>query len=210
MTLETTKNKPYQIVEPSAYKRMPWRNGLGETLEIAQGEDHLGQRFRISQAAVVNDGVFSNFQGLHRTLVLLSGAGIVLSHCDSTKNQRQHRLSKLLDIARFAGGDKTDAKLINGPIDDLNIMVREADTLSEVEACFAPSRHHVPSNKRCIFSAFYANQNCDIEMGAAEKIRLRADRFLVLQKDQNFNLTLGSGVFIKVLASVIFKELTIE
>ena len=190
----------YKIIQQSTYKRMPWKNGLGDTLEILVNEDEHGQRFRISQAAVVEDGLFSDFQGLHRTLVLLNGEGMALSHQNEAAIHTETQLSTLLDMARFAGGEKTYAELTNGPIEDLNVMVRETDTLSKVEACFAPHTINLTSDVRCLLRAFYANQACTITVDATEILQLHADSFLLIEQAQQLHLSLGSGVFIQVSA----------
>ena len=199
MTNNSALTTGYKIIEQRRYKRMPWKNGLGETLEILVDEDQHGQRFRISQAAVVEDGVFSDFQGMHRTLVLLSGQGIALAHKNSAGNDSRIVLSAVLDMARFAGGDKTHAELINGRIEDLNIMVRITDTLSEVAVCVAPRTISLPSDEQCLLRAFYANQACVTTVDAKEELQLLAHSILILEQAQQLHLSQGSGVFIQVL-----------
>ena len=200
MTDNSTLSTSYKIIQQSSYKRMPWKNGLGETLEILVSEDQHGLRFRISQAAVVDDGVFSDFQGMHRTLVLLSGEGLALSHQDTAANRTEHQLKTILDMASFAGGDTTYAELANGRIEDLNIMVRETDTLSEVAACFAPHTLSLASGARCLLRAFYANQACTIAVDEADKLQLHAHSFLLIEQAQQLHVSHGSGVFIKISA----------
>ena len=195
MTDDSALSTSYKIIPQSSYQRMPWKNGLGETLEIMVGEDQRGQRFRISQAAVVDDGAFSDFQGMHRTLVLLSGEGMTLSHQNT-----EHQLNTPLDIARFAGGDKTNAELTNGPIEDLNVMVRETDTRSAVAACFATETISLSSDARCLLRAFYANQACTITVDATEIVQLPAHSFLLIEQAQQLHLSQGSGVLIQISA----------
>ena len=187
------------IIEPAQYLRMPWKNGLGETLEIQKLEDNQGLRFRISQAAVKEDGVFSNFAGLHRTLVLLSGKGMTLDH-KSENSSHSHILSKVLDMARFSGGDETHAILKNGKIEDLNIMVREADTKADVYAYFAPTQFDVGNNSDNLLTAFYANQPCEIRVNNKEIFTLEASGFLVIKQNTALCLMAGSGVFIRITA----------
>lgn len=213
------------VIKQSGYKRMPWKNGLGETLEIYTLEDTTGLRLRISQAAVVEDCMFSQFSGLHRSLVLLSGDGMTLKHSllkspflkpDLLKKDTQHSVSDNdlhstvvialeapLDIARFSGGDLTYATLKNGAIEDLNIMVRQSDTCSEVAACFAPKRMNISSDNACIMSGFYANQDCSIAVNDIEKLQLQAHSFLLIEQAQYLYLSQGSGVFIQVLETTV-------
>ncbi|WCN11707.1 hypothetical protein GV054_01050 [Marinomonas mediterranea] len=123
--------KTYQITPSSSFKRMPWKNGLGETLEIIREDDEQGVLFRISQASVVEDGMFSDFSGLQRTLVLLSGKGMTLSH--SGEFSSENVLQAPLDTACFYGGDESIATLHSGAIEDLNIMVRKGAFKAHVQ-----------------------------------------------------------------------------
>lgn len=188
------------IIEPAQYQRMPWKNGLGETLEIQKLEDDQGLRFRISQAAVKEDGVFSNFAGLHRTLVLLSGKGMSLSHKNAQGEISTHSLSKPLDIARFSGGNETYATLKNGKIEDLNIMVREADTKADISAYFTPKQFDVANISDSLLTAFYANESCGIRVNDKETFMLEANDFLVIKQNMALSLIEGSGVFIQITA----------
>ncbi|BDX01813.1 hypothetical protein MACH16_05610 [Marinomonas pontica] len=192
------------IIEPSQYLRMPWKNGLGETLEIQRHEDKIGLRFRISQASVVENGMFSDFSGLHRTLVLLSGEGMTLGHKNGS-NRQLNTLSKPLNMARFSGGDETHATLKNGKIEDLNIMVRDTDTQARIEAYTAPCSFSF-SNNDTLFSGFYCNEKCTLEIDNGEVVNgeivsVDAHSTVIFSKDTRVLLSQGSGVFIQVFAS---------
>lgn len=98
---------------------MPWRNGLGTTVELAREDlaDGSGFAWRLSMADVTSDGEFSNFSGYDRTLLLLEGNGLTLD-CGSTVQ----RLQQPLQAARFRGEDATFATLHDGPVRDFNVM----------------------------------------------------------------------------------------
>lgn len=184
------------IIKQAEYQRMPWKNGLGETLEIQRNEDENGLRFRISQASVVEDGVFSDFSGLHRTLVLLSGEGMSLEHKSGSKRQL-NTLNKPLDMARFSGGDETHATLKNGKIEDLNIMVRDTDTQAKVQACTAPCTLSFSSNDT-LFCGFYVCEDGVFEMESVDALTVKAHSMVIGSENINATLRKGSGVFIKI------------
>jgi environmental stress-induced protein Ves len=197
-----------QIIPASNYKCMPWKNGLGSTLEVKRYDDSNGQRFRISKATVVEDGLFSDFTGQHRTLVLLSGEGMTLKHkCQN--HHSSHRLINNLDIARFSGGDETYATLDNNiAIEDLNIMVREKDTLAKVVAIRADQSLTPTKVASTLLSAFYANCDCMIDLRSnideEKTIRLVKGSFLCFKDprtliNKTIIITKGNGVFIEVL-----------
>lgn len=109
------------IISPEQFTQVPWKNGLGHTLELAINHGATMDNFdwRLSIATVSQDGQFSNFSGYNRTLVLISGNGLDLTHDE----QRSDHLAKLLQLACFDGGSHTVSRLHDGEIDDFNIMV---------------------------------------------------------------------------------------
>lgn len=112
----------YKIHTPDTFLSMPWRNGLGRTIELHSEKLPQSDNFawRLSMADVSNDGVFSDFSGYDRTLLLMQGEGLTLEH---NKGERDELL-EYLQAAHFDGGDKSHATLHNGPISDFNIMTK--------------------------------------------------------------------------------------
>jgi environmental stress-induced protein Ves len=123
------------IIEPASFRAMPWRNGLGTTIELLkQGlPDGKGFAWRLSMADVTTNGEFSNFSGYERTLLLLEGNGLTLA-CDGAN----HRLEKPLQSARFSGDDQTFATLHDGPVKDFNVMVRRQLCSARVSSSVHP------------------------------------------------------------------------
>jgi len=122
-----------RIVSPDRYRRMPWKNGGGETIEIAifpSNADLDTFAWRISTAIVGSDGPFSMFRGVDRTLSILSGNGISLSVGDDERMLDQ-------DTAPFSfpADVPAVARLIDGPITDLNVMTRRAGWRHKVRRC---------------------------------------------------------------------------
>ena len=111
-----------EIIAPTKFKTVPWKNGKGETIEMAINSGGTLDDFdwRMSMASVVEDGIFSNFTGYTRNLILIAGDGINLQHNDS----KIDRLSHLLDFATFDGGDKTVGNLHTSEITDFNVIAR--------------------------------------------------------------------------------------
>jgi hypothetical protein len=123
------KSSDISIISPEKYQSMPWRNGLGTTIELLK-KDLVGDQgfaWRLSMADVTSDGEFSNFSGYDRCLLLLEGVGLTLD-C----NGHQHRLEQPLQAARFRGEDQTYASLHAGPIKDFNIMTHRQHCTARV------------------------------------------------------------------------------
>jgi uncharacterized protein len=109
----------------------PWKNGGGVTREVAAFPEGAGLDafvWRVSIADVAQAGPFSRFAGIDRTLVLLSGAGMLLDEAGGAA----HALRKPLELARFEGETAVDARLIDGSTRDFNLMVRRSSAHADL------------------------------------------------------------------------------
>lgn len=107
-------------LRPEDYRRVPWKNGLGTTVEIArepEGEDQFV--WRVSVADVVSDGPFSRFEGIDRVIVTIEGAGMRLRHDGSAPVAL-----RAFEPHHFRGEAETECQLISGPVRDFNLMTR--------------------------------------------------------------------------------------
>ncbi|MGH8444395.1 MAG: HutD/Ves family protein [Solimonas sp.] len=112
------------VLRSSAHQRMPWKNGGGETFEIAVSPPAATLEsldWRISMAVVAQDGPFSVFPDIDRTLCVIDGAGLQL---DFGVAQGTHAVTRDSPPFAFAADAPMHARLIDGPIMDLNVMTR--------------------------------------------------------------------------------------
>jgi len=112
-----------KLLRASDHKRMPWKNGGGETVEITVSPDGAGLAdfdWRVSMATVATDGPFSVFPGIDRTLSIIDGEGMTLF----IEGREPVRLTQASDPLPFAADLPTSATLIDGTITDLNVMTR--------------------------------------------------------------------------------------
>ncbi|WP_020651892.1 HutD/Ves family protein [Massilia niastensis] len=101
---------------------VPWKNGGGSTIEIAIGPPDAGFEdfdWRVSLATIAEDGAFSQFRGVDRTLALVEGHGMTL-HIDG----QAMLISEADPVASFDGASLVQAKLSRGPTTDYNVMTR--------------------------------------------------------------------------------------
>ena len=97
--------------------KAPWPNGRGTSYEIAsQTPGVSGWAWRVAIAPVVEDCDFSHFENVHRQLLIISGGEMILNVGG------ENVICKPGEVAEFAGDVATTAKLVDGPIVDLNLM----------------------------------------------------------------------------------------
>lgn len=104
---------------------MPWKNGKGVTIEIAiHPADASVENFdwRLSTATVDSDGPFSVFEGIERSLSVLTGDGLVLS----VEGREDAALTIDSAPLTFPADSPTHARLTGSAITDLNAMTRRA------------------------------------------------------------------------------------
>ena len=111
-----------RIIRHADCRPMPWKNGGGVTTEImawppAAGLDDFD--WRISMAQVALGGPFSIFEGIDRTLTVLSGSMRL-----AAGEAQPIELSLKSQPYAFPGDVSTSATLIDGPVVDFNVMTR--------------------------------------------------------------------------------------
>jgi environmental stress-induced protein Ves len=119
---------------------MHWKNGKGSTIEIAvayEPSDAANFAWRLSRAAVDSDGPFSNFPGVDRILTILPGGGEGIS---LRVGQDVHTLRQLEPI-HFSGDADSSSKLLNGSLEDFNVMTKRGSAAARVrvfkqQGCF--------------------------------------------------------------------------
>jgi environmental stress-induced protein Ves len=121
------------VLTPADYRRMPWKNGGGHTTEIATfpaGSDFASFVWRVSIADVLQDGPFSPFTDVDRTLVLLAGGGMRLTgECGPIE------LRTAFEPIVFSGDASLQCSLLAGPVRDFNLMVRRGKARGTVVVC---------------------------------------------------------------------------
>lgn len=98
-----------------------WKNGGGETREILSwppGKTDFD--WRASIATIAQDGPFSTFPGIDRSITLLSGGGVHLF----SESEIDHHLSETGTPFAFSGDIALNARLLGGTTTDFNIMTR--------------------------------------------------------------------------------------
>jgi environmental stress-induced protein Ves len=101
------------VLSPAGYRRMPWKNGGGVTVDIAFD----GEVWRFSRTPITTAGPFSDYTGYDRLQVLVAGRGLVLETPDGEIDLRQP-----FQPARFAGETPITSRLEAGPVEVVNLL----------------------------------------------------------------------------------------
>ncbi len=121
-----------KLLRAKDYKRMPWKNGGGETVEITIFPEKASLAdfdWRVSMATVATDGPFSSFPGIDRTLSILQGKGMRLM----IEGRKPALLTGETAPLPFPADVATSATLVDGPIVDLNVMTRRGRLTHSVQ-----------------------------------------------------------------------------
>lgn len=129
---------------------VPWRNGRGVTRELWVSPstatiERLDFSWRVSLAGVTEDGPFSRFPGLERWLVLTRGAGLRLFH-GANSSARELCCGQPY---RFSGALRTRAELIEGPVEDFNLIFRPEHWDVQVDWLASGEHSILPNSAQC-------------------------------------------------------------
>ena len=100
-------------LDPDHYRRTPWKNGGGVTIDIAFD----GDVWRFSRTPITVAGPFSDYTGFDRMQVLVAGSGLVLQTPAGEIDVRQP-----FRPVRFAGETPIVSRLESGPVEVVNLM----------------------------------------------------------------------------------------
>lgn len=118
----------WQVLHLADVSPSPWRNGGGVTHELAAWPSAADWIWRISVAEVAAGGPFSRFDGVQRWFAVLGGQGVRLKLPDA-----EHQLTRASDPFQFEGELAVDCELLDGPTQDLNLMVRRDRASARME-----------------------------------------------------------------------------
>ncbi len=119
-----------RLLSTADFRRLPWQNGRGTTLELVRRDDAAGVlAWRLSVADVVEPGPFSPLPGIDRVITLIDGDGFDLDFGSA----RSPAALRPFEPLTFSGDWPTTATMVHGPSRDFNIMTARGRIAAEVE-----------------------------------------------------------------------------
>jgi environmental stress-induced protein Ves len=112
-TMSRPPSTTVTLLDPSGYRRTPWKNGGGLTIDIAE---HDGL-WRFGRTPIASAGPFSDYSGFDRVQMLVRGRGLVLETPDGDLDVRQPFVP-----VRFAGETPIVSRLEAGAVEVVNLI----------------------------------------------------------------------------------------
>ena len=178
-----------RLIQYASLRPTPWKNGGGVTTELAMSPPGAGLDdfdWRVSLASIAEDGPFSQFPGVDRTLVLVAGDGVLLDFGDE-----RVVLSPSEPLVEFAGEDPVHAT-ISGPMSgqstlDFNVMTRRGRYRHRIEPFVVCGS--VPLPRRSGTTLVFLADGESLSVGSArERLALVRYDLLVLDGEQAWTL----------------------
>lgn len=120
-------------LDPGAYRRTPWKNGGGVTIDIADAYapgaepgGWSGMLWRLGRTRIVAPGPFSDLSGYDRILTVIGGRGLVLE----VEGGAPLDVRAPFRPVRFRGEDRITSRLEAGPVAVLNLIADRKRTIN--------------------------------------------------------------------------------
>jgi len=175
-------------LDPAAYRRTPWKNGGGVTIDIADAYvpgatagSWSGMQWRLGRTRIVEPGPFSDLTGYDRILTVIGGRGLVLEIAGG----------KALDVrepfrpVRFAGEDRITSRLEGGPVAVFNLM---SDRKHAIDVTIMSEQD--TRKLGAAINIVYAIEDSEVLLGG-QAFALRVDE--ALRSDEAGELTVRGG-----------------
>jgi len=174
-----------QLIQYASLRSAPWKNGGGSTTEIAiapAGASFENFEWRVSLATIAQDGPFSSFPGIDRSLALVDGDGVLLDFGDE-----RVVLSPSEPLIEFAGEDTVHATVTGANTTDFNVMTRRGRCRHRLEVCAV--RGTLELNRRASTTLLFLADGESLSVSSArERIAMVRYDMLVIESEQAWSL----------------------
>ena len=174
-----------RLIQYASLRPTPWKNGGGVTTELAMSPPGAGLGdfdWRVSLASIAEDGPFSQFPGVDRTLVMVAGDGVLLEVGD-----KRVVLSPSEPLVEFAGEDPVHATVGGQTTLDFNVLTRRGSyrhRIERFEVCGS-----VPLPRRSGTTLVFLADGESLSVSSArERLALVRYDLLVLEGKQDWTL----------------------
>jgi hypothetical protein len=153
------------LLDPAQYRRTPWKNGGGTTIDIA-GQDDV---WRFGRTPITAPGPFSDYTGFDRLQVLVAGRGLVLETPDGEIDVRQP-----FKPVRFKGETVIASRLEAGPVEVVNLIGKRTAVAIDLRALAAGQSAALASGTHLAYAAAGDATVDDRDLPADHCLRIEA------------------------------------
>ena len=177
-------------LDPAGYRRTPWKNGGGVTIDIAESQlpgfspgSWEGMVWRFGRTVILTPGPFSDLSGFDRHQVLVSGLGLVLDTPAGEIDLRQPFRS-----VRFAGETPIVSRLEAGPVEVINLIGDRSRVSTNLSCLAGGAANGYPTGVHIMYAAATScnlainSDSCRMEAGHAIRIDA-AERFTAASRN---------------------------
>ena len=164
-------------LDPTTYRRTPWKNGGGMTVDIADAYradavpgDWSAMLWRLGRTEIVATGPFSDLFGYDRILTVIGGRGLTLR----IEGGAALDVREPFRPVRFRGEDRITSQLEAGPVAVLNLIGDRRHAIDVAVLGGVAGR-----SLGAAINIIYAPAESTVVLGA-ERYRLAADAALRL------------------------------
>jgi environmental stress-induced protein Ves len=181
----------FDLLDPARYRRTPWKNGGGMTIDIAgayrPGADPAGWEgmiWRFGRTRIERPGPFSDLSGCDRILAVVEGSGLMLH----PRGREPLDVRTPFTPVRFPGEWQITSGLTHGPVGVINLIADR--TLCAIDLSFpAAGAGASVSGARCIILAL---DDAVLDIGS-DAVPVRRDFALSAGDTAALDFTLRSG-----------------
>jgi len=175
-----------QLIQYASLRSAPWKNGGGSTTEIAvspAGATLDNFDWRVSLATIAQDGPFSSFPGIDRSLALVHGDGVLLDFGDE-----RFVLSPSEPLIEFAGEDAVHATVTGLQTTDFNVMTRRGQCRHRLELLTVRGKQTL--KRRSATTLLFLADGESLSLGSArERIAMvRYDTLVMAEGEEDWML----------------------
>jgi environmental stress-induced protein Ves len=167
-------------LSPDGYRRTPWKNGGGVTVDIAFD----GEVWRFSRTPITAAGAFSDYTGYDRLQVLIAGSGLVLETPDGEIDLRRP-----FHPVRFAGETPITSRLEAGPVEVINLLGDRARVRLDLAVMDAGDTQRLGAG---LHLAYCPAGRALLRLSGKDH-ELAADEALRIEEGEGVLATLGAG-----------------
>lgn len=137
-----------RLIDPATFRTVPWKNGGGTATDIAVAEDADGVVWRVGTAAILQDGPFSDYEGVTRTFTIVEGPGVHLDFPgEGTRTLGRDQPT------RFAGAPAPFCRLREGQVATaFNLLTRDGAAGGDVAILTGGRTERAPADVVILFA----------------------------------------------------------